>query len=69
MAIYKASKARFDADPDFKKKAQLEVVEIQKGKSTKFKSLGNHLRYISQSLSTNLRFARYKNYRTGRIFL
>lgn len=31
MALYKASKARFDAEPAFKKKAQLEVIEIQGG--------------------------------------
>lgn len=28
---YKASKRRFDADPDFKKRSQLEVVELQSG--------------------------------------
>lgn len=29
MAYYKASKAKFDSDPDFKKRSQLEVVELQ----------------------------------------
>lgn len=31
MKWYKESKARFDADPDFKKRAQLEVVALQSG--------------------------------------
>lgn len=31
MALYKASKARFDIDAEFKKRSQLEVVELQGG--------------------------------------
>lgn len=33
MAYYKASKARFDAEPEFKKRSQREVVELQSGNS------------------------------------
>jgi arginyl-tRNA synthetase len=32
MRMYRESKARFDADPDFRKSAQLEVVRLQGGK-------------------------------------
>lgn len=38
MNWYKASKARFDADPEFKKRAQLEVVSLQSGDSDSIKA-------------------------------
>lgn len=34
MALYKESKKKFDADPDFKKKSQDEVVNLQSGKES-----------------------------------
>lgn len=36
MQWYRSSKIRFDADPDFKKKAQLEVVQLQGGNADSF---------------------------------
>ncbi len=38
MALYKASKARFDVDADFKKRSQLEVIEFQGGNSQSLKA-------------------------------
>lgn len=38
MGYYKASKARFDADPEFKKRAQLEVVELQSNNPVNLKA-------------------------------
>jgi arginyl-tRNA synthetase len=38
MGFYKAAKARFDSDPDFKKVSQLEVVELQGGNEDSLKA-------------------------------
>lgn len=40
VAWYKASKIQFDADPEFKKRSQLEVVALQRGDADSLKSWG-----------------------------
>ena len=41
---YKASKKRFDEDPDFKKRAQLKVVDLQSGDSDTLRAWRDNLR-------------------------
>ncbi len=44
---YKDSKKKFDEDPDFKKRSQLEVVALQREPA--LARLGDHLRYFRKA--------------------